>query len=297
MVATAMMFSACKKDDDKNEEPEVTPTPVVINDDDLDKFDISNSQFCVTETTTSSISVEWKEDEVKFDSVKIELKRLVVSVNDSSFVSVTKTTVNNDTKYTFDGLETSQKFDIQFSFYSNKKICKRSYKAISEDSDKMLIDGSFNILEVGEVVGMKILLLKALDDYNFSNELNCYGGNMVKFKEGKELFSEITNAAYGYHVITNSEFEKIELAAGATEEDLLNAKFEEFYSPIAFNNIEDGELFENLKVGMLEFYPYLDNDYTVCCRYFCSEGICRYKDVFQTLPGLNPFIKLLFVHD
>jgi len=28
IVATAMMFSACKKDDEKNE-PEVTPTPVV----------------------------------------------------------------------------------------------------------------------------------------------------------------------------------------------------------------------------------------------------------------------------
>ena len=295
MVATAMLFSSCKKDEENNVDPD--PTPVVINDDDLEKFDISNSQFGVIKTTTSSISVEWKQDEVKFDSVKIELKKLVVNGEDTTFESVAKTTINNDTKYTFEGLETSQKFDIQFSFYNNKKICKRSYKAISEDSDKMLIDGSFNILEVGEVVGMKILLLKALDDYNFSNELNCYGGNMVKFKEGKELFSEITNAAYGYHVITNSEFEKIELAAGATEEDLLNAKFEEFYSPIAFNNIEDGELFENLKVGMLEFYPYLDNDYTVCCRYFCSEGICRYKDVFQTLPGLNPFIKLLFVHD
>ncbi|MBQ3656445.1 MAG: hypothetical protein II956_06300, partial [Bacteroidales bacterium] len=64
VAATAMMFSACKKDEDKNEEPEVNPTPVVINDDDLEKFDISNSQFGVTKTTTSSISVEWKEDEV-----------------------------------------------------------------------------------------------------------------------------------------------------------------------------------------------------------------------------------------
>ena len=56
LTATAMMFSACKKDDEKNE-PEVTPTPVVEEpseeevDAKLEKFDISNSQFGVTKTT------------------------------------------------------------------------------------------------------------------------------------------------------------------------------------------------------------------------------------------------------
>ena len=56
LMTTAMMFSACNKDDDKNE-PEVTPTPVVEEpteeevDAKLEKFDISNSQFGVTKTT------------------------------------------------------------------------------------------------------------------------------------------------------------------------------------------------------------------------------------------------------
>jgi len=57
LMTTAMMFSACNKDDDENEEPEVTPTPVVEEpseeevDAKLEKFDISNSQFGVTKTT------------------------------------------------------------------------------------------------------------------------------------------------------------------------------------------------------------------------------------------------------
>lgn len=288
IAATAMMFSACKKEDETNE-PEI-PTPIVINDDDLEKFDISNSQFGVTKTTTSSISVEWKQDEVKFDSVKIELKKLVVVEKDSSFESVAKTTVKDDTKYTFENLESSQKFDIQFSFYSNKKICKRSYKAMAEDSDKMLCDGSFEKLEVYEVAGLKI----AMYNHSFSQskhnvEFNCYGVNMLSKTAENLIYTEVENVAYNYHLITNKEFEKLEIAAGVTEEELSNVVFGESYGLYA-------DLYY-LSTNIV--YTYLNDDGSYCGRYL-RHGIKRCKDNEITEVGdpiLGYWSGLLFVQD
>ena len=283
IAATAMLFSACKKEDeDKNVEPD--PTPVVINDDDLEKFDISNSQFGVTQTTTSSISVEWKQDEVKFDSVKIELKRLVAEVNeyglgigDTTFETIANALITNDTKYTFEGLETSQKFDILFRFYSNKKICKRSYKAISEDSDKMLVDGCFGIFEVTEIGGLKILVKN--DFRCFYTIKNAYGEPLFAENDFSIIYTDVKDIAYGYHLITNKQFEELERIAGVSDEELANVKLDEPYR---------GNFREIFKFGDMLLHGqflYLNDDGSIYARYYDWDGtVIRFKDI-DNYPG------------
>ena len=305
VAATAMMFSACKKDEDKNEEPEVNPTPVVINDDDLEKFDISNSQFGVTKTTTSSISVEWKEDEVKFDSVKIELKKLVTEVNeygfgigDTTFETIANAIITNDTKYTFEGLEASQAFDILFTFYSNKKICNRSYKALSEDSDKKLCDGNFKRLDVIELAGLKIAEYSN-GGYYFYASKNAYGDPLVAENKLTIIYSGIKEVAYGYHLITNKEFEILEKYFGVTDEELANVKIDEFYSnkTVASDFVYDSGL-RTTRFSLL----YLNDDGLIYARYFdVYTGIIRFRDNYPTFS--NDFAQIgeegymLFVKD
>ncbi|MBR4265955.1 MAG: hypothetical protein IKQ46_07865 [Bacteroidales bacterium] len=187
-------------------------------------------------------------------------------------------------------METSQKFEIQFSFYSNKKICKRSYKAISDDSNEKLIDGSFKIFKVKEIAGLKIAYFStAFSQRNNDIELNCYGVNMLSKTAENLIYTDVANVAYGYHLITNKEFEKLELAAGVTEEELSNVVFGERYGWEAD--------FHYLSTNIV--YTYLNDDGSYCGRYLWS-GVtrCNGNEIIEVgHPILGYWSGLIFVHD
>ncbi len=294
LMTTAMMFSACNKDDDKNE-PEVTPTPVVEEpteeevDAKLEKFDISNSQFGVANATETSISVEWKENEVKFDSVKLELKRLIVSGNDTTYESVAKTTVKNDTKYEFTDLETHQDYIVKFNFYQNNKICMREYYTAAENS-------TFNCLNFGYMYinkdrgGVSVLFKNGSSKTKITEVYTAYGEKIVELSEDGSTIKAINNPFYGCHLITNKEFEIIEKAAGISEEELASVKFDEYYgNEQAYKFHYDSDFQMNINFNII----YLNDDNSYCQRYFGFPplGILRSKTIF-----IDDF-DLIFVKD
>ena len=289
MMAAAMMFSACNKDDDENEEPEVTPTPVVEEpseeevDAKLEKFDISNSQFGVANATETTISVEWKEDEVKFDSVKIELKKLVVNGEDTTFESVAKTTVKNDTKYEFTDLETHQDFMVKFNFYQNNKICMREYYAFAEASWFYGLYFGYSLIKK-EVGGLTVLIFSHHIEINLNEVYTAYGEKIIELSEDGSSIKTINNPVYGFHLITNNEFEQIEKAAGISEEELSSVNFDERYG------IEQSYMFQTTDfiLNIYEYAIYLNDDNTYCTRYFSpiNGGIMRLNKTIDDGSGL-----------
>jgi hypothetical protein len=289
LMTTAMMFSACNKDDDENEEPEVTPTPVVEEpseeevDAKLEKFDISNSQFGVANATETTISVEWKEDEVKFDSVKIELKKLVVNGEDTTFESVAKTTVKNDTKYEFTDLETHQDFMVKFNFYQNNKICMREYYAFAEASWFYGLYFGYSLIKK-EVGGLTVLIFSHHIEINLNEVYTAYGEKIIELSEDGSSIKTINNPVYGFHLITNNEFEQIEKAAGISEEELSSVNFDERYG------IEQSDMFRthDFVLNINECAIYLNDDNTYCTRYFSpiNGGIMRLNKTIDDGSGL-----------